>query len=150
MYEVTYPNTFIGSLLGKIKAVGYVGVVLIFLLIVFVYVQLANSIRLHIHGNRVLIKTMQLLGSTNGFIQKPYLSNALFVGFLGGLIGFMLADGAFYYFSISIPEISSLFFEVNNQMQLALVCIGFCSIFSLIASFFSISKYLKIQHTNLF
>ena len=150
VYEVTYPNTFIGSLLGKIKAVGYVGVVLIFLLIVFVYVQLANSIRLHIHGNRVLIKTMQLLGSTNGFIQKPYLSNALFVGFLGGLIGFMLADGAFYYFSISIPEISSLFFEVNNQMQLALVCIGFCSIFSLIASFFSISKYLKIQHTNLF
>jgi cell division protein FtsX len=93
---------------------------------------------------------MQLLGSTNGFIQRPYLLNALLVGFLGGLIGFLLADGAFYYFSISIPEIAYLFFEVNNQIQLALVCVGFCSIFSLIASFFSISKYLKIQHTNLF
>ncbi len=150
VYEVTYPNTFIGSLLGKIKAVGYVGVILIVLLVLFVYVQLANSIRLHIHGNRVLIKTMQLLGSTNGFIQKPYLLNALLVGFLGGLIGFILADGAFYYFSTSIPEISSLFFEVNNQILLAIVCVGFCTIFSLIASFFSISKYLKIQHTNLF
>ncbi|MHA8093960.1 cell division protein FtsX [Aquirufa lenticrescens] len=150
VYEVTYPNTFIGSLLGKIKAVGYVGVILIVLLVLFVYVQLANSIRLHIHGNRVLIKTMQLLGSTNGFIQKPYLLNALLVGFLGGLIGFILADGAFYYFSTSIPEISTLFFETNNQAQLALVCIGFCTLFSLIASFFSISKYLKIQHTNLF
>jgi cell division transport system permease protein len=150
VYEVTYPNTFIGSLLGKIKAVGYVGLLLIVLLGLFVYIQLANNIRLHIHGNRVLIKTMQLLGSTNGFIIKPYLLNALFVGFLGGLTGFLLADGAFYYFSISIPEISSLFFEVNNQVQLAGVCIGFCTLFSLVASFFSISSYLKIQHTNLF
>lgn len=150
VYEVTYPNTFIGSLLGKIRAVGYVGLTLIVLLVLFVYIQLANNIRLHIHGNRVLIKTMQLLGSTNGFIQKPYLLNALFVGFLGGLIGFLLADVAFYYFSTSIPEIADLFFNVNNQVQLATVCIGFCSLFSLIASYFSISTYLKIQHTNLF
>lgn len=150
VYEVTYPNTFIGSLLSKIKAVGYVGLLLIILLVLFVYIQLANNIRLHIHGNRVLIKTMQLLGSTNGFIQKPYLLNALFVGFLGGLIGFLLADGAFYYFSTSIPELADLFFNVNNQVQLASVCIGFCSLFSLIASYFSISTYLKIQHTNLF
>ena len=71
VYEVTYPNTFLGSLLGKIEAVGYVGILLIVLLILFVYIQLANNIRLHIHGNRVLIKSMQLLGSTNGFIQKP-------------------------------------------------------------------------------
>jgi cell division transport system permease protein len=150
VYEVTYPITFLGSLLSKIKAVGYVGIVLIILLVLFVYIQLANNIRLHIHGNRVLIKTMQLLGSTNGFIQKPYLFNSLLVGFLGGIIGFVLADGAFYYFSTSIPEISSLFFEINNQVQLVLVCVGFCTLFSLIASFFAISKYLKIQHTNLF
>lgn len=150
VYEVTYPNTFLGSLLGKIKTVGYVGVVLIALLVLFVYIQLANHIRLHIHGNRVLIKTMQLLGSTNGFIQKPYLLNALLVGFLGGLIGFLLADGAFYYFSTSIPEMSTLFFETNNQIQLVLTCLGFCTLFSLIASFFAITKYLKIQHTNLF
>ena len=116
----------------------------------FIYLQLANSIRLHIHGNRVLIKTMQLLGSTNGFIQKPYLLNAVLVGFLGGFIGFVLADGAFYYFSTSIPEIKSVFFDQSNQVQLVLVCVGFCTLFSLVASFFSLSKYLKIQHTNLF
>jgi cell division transport system permease protein len=150
VYEVTYPNTFLGSLLGKIQAVGYVGLLLISLLTLFIYLQLANSIRLHIHGNRVLIKTMQLLGSTNGFIQKPYLLNAVLVGFLGGFIGFVLADGAFYYFSTSIPEIKSVFFDQSNQVQLVLVCVGFCTLFSLIASFFSLSKYLKIQHTNLF
>jgi len=150
VYEVSYPNTFLGSLLGKIKAVGYVGVALIALLVLFVYIQLANHIRLHVHGNRVLIKTMQLLGSTNGFIQKPYLLNALLVGFLGGLVGFLLADGAFYYFSTSIPEMSTLFFETNNQIQLVLTCLGFCTLFSIIASFFAITKYLKIQHTNLF
>jgi cell division transport system permease protein len=93
---------------------------------------------------------MQLLGSTNGFIQKPYLMNALLVGFLGGLIGFIFAEGAFYYFTTSIPEITSLFFEVKNQVQLVLVCVGFCTLFSLVASFFAISRYLKIQHTNLF
>lgn len=150
VYEVTYPNTFLGTLLSKIKAIAYIGVLVISLLILFIYVQLANNIRLHIHGNRVLIKTMQLLGSTNGFIQKPYLLNSLLVGSVGGLIGFVLADVAFYYFSTSIPEINSVFFEMANQIQLFNVCVGFCTLFSLIASFLSLSKYLKIQHTNLF
>jgi cell division transport system permease protein len=150
VYEVTYPNTFIGSLLSKIEAVGYAAIILISLLILFIYTQLANNIRLHIHGNRVLIKSMQLLGSTDAFIQKPYLLNSLFVGLLGGLIGFIFADGAFLYFSNSIPEINSLFFERTNQLQLFLVCVGFCTVFSFIASFFSIAKYLRIQHTNLF
>ena len=150
VYEVSYPNTFIGSLLGKIQAVGYVGFTLIVLLALFIYIQLANNIRLHIHGNRVLIKSMQLLGSTNGFIQKPYLQDALLVGFVGGFIGYILANGAFYYFSTSIPEITALFFKLQNQLQLVLVCVGFCTLFSVLASYVSITKYLKIQHTNLF
>jgi cell division transport system permease protein len=150
VYEVSYPNTFIGSLLGKIQAVGYVGITLIVLLALFIYIQLANNIRLHIHGNRVLIKSMQLLGSTNGFIQKPYLLDALLVGFVGGFIGYILANGAFYYFSTSIPEITALFFKLQNQLQLVLVCVGFCTLFSVLASYVSITKYLKIQHTNLF
>jgi cell division transport system permease protein len=78
-------------------------------LTLFIYLQLANSIRLHIHGNRVLIKTMQLLGSTNGFIQKPYLINAILVGFLGGFIGFVLADGAFTIFLLPSLKLNRCF-----------------------------------------
>lgn len=150
VYEVTYPQSFLGSVLGKMKALSYFIIGLIVLLSLFIYLQLANSIRLHIHGNRVLIKTMQLLGSTNAFIQKPYLLNALLVGFVGGFLGFVLADGVFYYFSTSIPELGNLFFESGAQLKLVTVCTGFCTLFSLTASFFSLNKYLKIQHTNLF
>jgi cell division transport system permease protein len=130
VYEVTYPQSFLGSILGKMKAVGYFAIGLITLLSLFIYLQLANSIRLHIHGNRVIIKSMQLLGSTNGFIQKPYLLTALYVGFWGGLLGLLVADAVFYYFSNSIPEVEKLFFESGAQLKLVIVCLGFCTIFS--------------------
>lgn len=150
VYEVTYPNAFLDSFLSKIKHVGWIILVFIVLLSAFIYLQLSNYIRLNIHSNRVLIKTMQLLGSTNAFIRKPYLLNSLLLGLFGGGLGYLVSNGVFYYFIQSLPETSFLFFDINNQLQLFLLAVLSSSLFSVISTYFSLNRYLKIQHTNLF
>ncbi|RXK52251.1 cell division protein FtsX [Aquirufa rosea] len=150
VYEITYPNAFLDSFLSKIKHVGWIIMVFIILLSALVYLQLSNYIRLNIHSNRVLIKTMQLLGSTNAFIRKPYLLNALLIGLLGGGLGYLISNGVFYYFIQSLPETSFLFFDLNNQFQLFLLAVLSSCLFSVISTYFSLNRYLKIQHTNLF
>ena len=96
------------------------------------------------------IKTMQLLGSTNAFIRKPYLLNSLVLGLLGGGLGYLISNGVFYYFIQSLPETSFLFFDVNNQFKLFMLAVLSSSLFSVISTYFSLNRYLKIQHTNLF
>ncbi|AWL09275.1 FtsX-like permease family protein [Aquirufa nivalisilvae] len=150
VYEVTYPNTFLDSFLSKIKHVGWIILVFIIILSGFVYLQLSNYIRLNIHSNRVLIKTMQLLGSTNAFIRKPYLLNSLLLGLLGGGLGYLVSNGVFYYFIQNLPETGFLFFDVSNQLKLFLLAVLSSSLFSVISTYFSLNRYLKIQHTNLF
>jgi cell division transport system permease protein len=70
VYEVTYPNNQINVLLSKIQSITLIILIISSLMLIFIYFQISNYIRIAIYSNRTLIKTMQLLGSTNAFIQK--------------------------------------------------------------------------------
>jgi cell division transport system permease protein len=54
----------------------------------FIAVLLINSsLRLSIHSNRFIIKTMQMVGATKSFIRKPFVMRSIKLGMLGaGLI----------------------------------------------------------------
>jgi cell division transport system permease protein len=60
---------------------------------IFVVVSVAlinNTIRLAIYSQRFLIKSMQLVGATKGFIRKPFILYGIWHGLLGGLIAIMI------------------------------------------------------------
>jgi len=45
----------------------------------------ANTIRLAITGKRRLIRTMELVGATRGFIRRPFIIEGIIQGLIGGL-----------------------------------------------------------------
>jgi len=62
---------------------------------IFVVVSVAlinNTIRLAIYSQRFLIKSMQLVGATKGFIRKPFILYGIWHGLLGGLIAFLAVN----------------------------------------------------------
>jgi cell division transport system permease protein len=92
---------------------------------------------------------MQLLGSTNNYIRKPYLIDSLIQGLLGGTLGALIAYILIYYFSNSIPELKGLIDENNMQFLAFLICTLFCCVFSLIATILSLNSKLKTSISNL-
>jgi len=46
----------------------------------------SNTIRLAIYAKRHLIRTMELVGATRGFIRIPFLFEGIIQGFLGGVV----------------------------------------------------------------
>lgn len=150
VFEVTYPSVYVSLLIVKIQQISLFLIGLIIILAALIYVQMSNYVKLNIHGNRLLIKSMQLLGSTNDFIRKPYLLNALLHGLYGGAIGFTLAISLVYYFSNAVEELSVIFLNTQLQVLSFFGCLLFCMIFSLFSTFLSLNKYLKIRHSNLF
>jgi len=149
VYEVTFPNKYVSVLIEKINQISSFLLFIMFSVSVFVYLQISNFVKINIHSNRILIKSMQLLGSTNNYIRKPYLIDSLIHGLLGGTIGTLISYLLIYYFSNSIPELKELVNERNMQILSFFTCTLFCCLFSLIATIFSLNLKLKTSISNL-
>ena len=149
VYEVTFPNRYVSILIEKINQISSFLLFIMLCVCVFVYLQISNFVKLNIHSNRIIIKSMQLLGSTNNYIRKPYLIDSLIHGLLGGTIGTLISYVLIYYFSNSIPELKELVNESNMQILSFFVCTLFCCLFSLIATVFSLNLKLKTSISNL-
>jgi cell division transport system permease protein len=149
VYEVTYPNSYLNVLITKIESISYVVLVISILLVIFIYIQISNYIRIAIHSNRTLIKTMQLLGSTNSFIQKPYIFQSIQLGLIGSILGYTFTNGLFYLIQFNFPTLIVNLFELNNQLLLLGISTVTCLFFCLTSTIISLNKYLNIQLSNL-
>jgi cell division transport system permease protein len=150
IYEVTYPTNYLELIIPKIKVITSAALIFILLISLLVYLQISNYTKLHIHANRSLIKSMQLLGSTNGFIKKPYLLKSVILGFLGAIVGFILTNIFYFYLNNQIPELANYLFDLNNQLAILLGTLFISILFSLISTLLTLNKYLKISASNLY
>ena len=150
IYEVSYPINYLDLIIPKIKVITSTALVFILLISILVYLQISNYTKLHIHANRNLIKSMQLLGSTNGFIKKPYLLKSVILGLSGALLGFILTNIFYFYLNNQLPELANYLFEVTNQLTILVGTVVISTIFSSISTLLTLNKYLKISASNLY
>lgn len=150
IYEVTYPVNYLEIIIPKIKVISSAALIFVILISLLVYWQISNYTKLHIHANRTLIKSMQLLGSTNGFIKKPYLLKSVILGLMGSVLGYIITNLFYFYVNNQIPELSSYLFNVTNQIILLGGTILVAVVFSLMSTLLTLNKYLKLSASNLY
>ncbi|MFM7021030.1 MAG: cell division protein FtsX [Aquirufa sp.] len=150
VFEVTYPENYLDLILPKIKIITSAGLLFIVIIAFIVYLQISNYTKLHIHANRNLIKSMQLIGSTNGFIIKPYLLKSVILGLAGSLLGDVITNIFYFYLNSQLPELSTYLFEVNNQVAILVGTLLISVLFSSLSTLLTLNKYLKISASNLY
>ena len=112
-------------------------------------VLIDNTIRLAMYSNRFLIKTMQMVGATRGFISKPMNIRAIINGAIAALISIVLIYIIIILFEAYLPYLSDL---RDNKMLLTLFLfllvlgIGI----SLFSTHRSVIKYLKMSLDDLY
>ncbi len=147
--EVIYQKSLIDMVNQNIKVIGLVILAFAMVLLVIAVALINNTIRLAIYSQRFLIKSMQLVGATKGFIQKPFLGYGLLHGFLGGLIAIILLLLTLYLAQQQIPELIIL----RNWIEFGFVFIAVISIgilISVLSTYFAVSKYLRLKIYNLY
>ncbi len=108
-----------------------------------------SSIRLAIYSKRFLIKTMQLVGATRGFIRKPFLMKSLWHGAIGGVVAIVLLNLLLSYLQSYIPGLSD--FQAPLEMILLWTAIFIAGlIISFSCTFFALRKYLKLKTDQLY
>jgi cell division transport system permease protein len=88
--ELQYPQSLVTNLNERASKIGLVFLVIAVLLCVIVIFSIDNTIRLAMFSNRFLIKTMQMVGATRGFISKPMNIQAVINGLISSGIAIAL------------------------------------------------------------
>ncbi len=119
------------------------------MLSVVVIVLIDNTIRLAMFSNRFLIKTMQMVGATRGFIAKPMNIRAV----INGLISSVIAIGAIWamilWIESYVPDMKALRDPINYIFLFGgIVVIGVG--ISLYSTHRSVMKYLKMKLDELY
>jgi len=120
-----------------------------FALILTITILINNTIKLALFSQRFLIRSMQLVGATSAFIQKPFLLRAGFQGFVGGV----LASGLLVLIlQFANSQVEGLYLLQENE-RIAILFVGLMllgTLIGLLSSFLSVNKYLKTSLNDLY
>jgi cell division transport system permease protein len=149
VFQVYYVESLIESINDNVAKIGIILLGITAILLLAVVLLISNTLRLALFSQRFLIRSMQLVGATKWFIQRPFLVRATIHGFVSGLIASGLLAGLIYF---SIQRISDLSI-LQNQISVLLLFFMLI-VMGILLAFFStfraVRKYLKLSLDELY
>ncbi len=147
--EVSYRK----SLISKVnKNMNKITIVILIFSAFFMIIALAlinNTIRLSIYSKRFIIRTMLLVGATQGFIQRPFVLKGIRHGVYASIMAIAMLVGLLYYAQNEIPDLRHL----QDEKMIATL-FGVVVLIGIIISWFStamaVRKYLRMKPESLY
>jgi cell division transport system permease protein len=147
--EVRYQKSLVDMINQNIRTISLVILGFGGVLLIIAVALINNTIRLAIYSQRFLIKSMQLVGATRGFIRKPFISYGILHGFIAGLIAIILLLLTLYFAQQEIPELVVL----TDMFEFTIVFLGVVAVgilISGISTYFAVTKYLVLKTQDLY
>ena len=108
-----------------------------------------NTIRLSVYSNRLIIKTMQLVGATKSFIKKPFILRQLILGLCSWLLSSMIFLVSLYYFKNNFYDFSLK--NIAESLAISgLISFIVCIIISYVSTSIITGKFINSKIDNLY
>lgn len=149
IYEVVYPENMVDNINRNITKIYAVMAGFALVLLIIIVVLMNNTIRLALYSQRMLIRSMQLVGATNGFITRPFLTRGLTQGLMAGLIAAIILFIGWYAAVLGLPELNSL----TDPIQLVMLAGGLIvlgMIIGLLSTLQAVNRYLDLSLDELY
>jgi len=147
--EVKYQKSLVDQMNENIGSISLIILIFAGIFVVLSVALINNTIRLAIYSQRFLIKSMQLVGATKGFIRKPFMLYGIWHGLLGGLIAILILIGLLSVAYKQIPDLIIL----RNYTEFGLIfvaVIGIGIFISGFSTFLAVNKFLRLKIYNLY
>ena len=126
--------------------ISLIGIVLLVIAIVLI----VNTIQLAIFSQRFLIKSMQLVGATHWFIQKPFLRRGLWFGFLASLLALAVIFMLLFAFQSDLQDMINILQEKQRLLALigGVLLIGL--FLSGVATAYAVNRFIRTDADKLY
>jgi cell division transport system permease protein len=147
--EVVYQKSMIDEVNSNIRKVTMIisGFSIILLLIAVILIN--NTIRLSVYASRFIIRSMQLVGATEGFIRKPFILKAMLHGTYAGILAVGLLTGTLWLALQRIPELKNLQ-DLQQFGIFFLIILGTGVFLSAASTFFAVRRFLRMKSDSLY
>lgn len=149
VFQVYYVENVIDSINRNVTKIGLILMGLVALLLLVIVLLINNTLRLALFSQRFLIRSMQLVGATRWFIQRPFIYRAGLHGLLAGILASGLVVGLLSFATHRIDDLQLI--QNNNRLLLlfaALLVIGM--VVAVLSTYRAVKKYLKLSLDELY
>jgi cell division transport system permease protein len=147
--DVQYPKELVTNLNKNLRNISLVLLGVAIILAIVVIVLIDNTIRLAMFSNRFLIKTMQMVGATRGFIARPLNFRAIMNGALSALIAIAMIYILIKVAGNLVPEIEVVH-STGTMLLLFVVLMMIGITITLFSTYRSVLKYLRMKLDELY
>ncbi len=149
IFEADYAKDFVDSINKNANKAYLIISSIVVLLLIAIVLLINNTIRLALYSQRFIIRSMQLVGATDWFIQKPFIGRGILQGFISGVT----ASGLLVIVEqIAIREIENLG-VLQDFTKLSILC-GFVILLGILigvlSTFQSMYRYLRTDLEDLY
>ena len=108
-----------------------------------------NTVRLMVYSKRFLIRTMQLVGATRGFIRRPFLLSSVAQGLVGGLVANAMLAVVIFLAARELPGVIN-FGDVYSVSALFGTVFAIGVLMTIASTARSVNKYLGLRTADLY
>ena len=147
--DIVYDKQLVNLVNDNIKKVSMWILIISGFFTVIAVLLINSSLRLSIHSNRFIIKTMQMVGATKAFIRKPFVLRSVRLGMIGAGLAVLALIGVLIYLESNFPNLGLL----DDQLLIALVLISVFGIGVLItwlSTYFATQRFLNLRTDDLY
>lgn len=149
VFEVDYAKDFLKGIIANVNKIYKVLAMVVLIFFIATLLLINNTIKLALYSQRFIIRTMQLVGATDFFIQKPFLKKGLFQGLIAAIISVFLI---FITKKIATDQIDGLELIQNNISIYILfgILLVLGPLIGILSTFQSIARYHKMDLDKLY
>jgi cell division transport system permease protein len=149
VYEVVYQEDLADNINRNVTKIYVVLSSFAIMMLIIIVLLVNNTIKLAIYSQRFLIRSMQLVGATNGFIQRPYIVRGAIQGLIGGVIAIALLV-ALQQLAVHNVEGLLALQEPSKILFLVTAIVGLGILIGIASTYQSLSRYLRISLDDLY
>jgi cell division transport system permease protein len=147
--DVYMDEGLMGDVSKTVEKIALIALAVAALFIIVAITLIHNTIRLNLFSDRFIIKNMELVGASWGFISRPYIRRGMRNGFLSALLAIALLGILWFFAQIETPELN---FLLTNPLfwlsAIGLILLGV--LISWVSTFYVVNKYLKMRLDDLY
>ncbi len=149
VFEVVYQENLVDNINRNITKIYLVMSAFALVLILIIVVLMNNTIRIALHSQRLLIRSMQLVGATNAFITRPFLGRGIWQGFIAGIIAIVLLLIGWQVAKQNLPELDA-FQDPEKVIALMAGLLGLGVLVGFLSTFQAVHRYLGLTLDELY
>ena len=147
--DIVYDKQLVNLVNDNIKKVSMWILIISGFLTLVAVLLINSSMRLSIHSNRFIIKTMQMVGATKAFIRKPFIWKSIKLGLIGSALAVVSLIITLLYLDTSYPNLGIL----DEKFLITLVLLGVVAvgvIITWVSTYFATQRFLNLRTDDLY